>query len=141
MKRVGKRFDLEDITQFGEPSRTLSETQAKACLLLHGLREHQGADEGQDTDDKRLMRVVLREVAALTGEVAAVVPATITAPDLVGLIDLSAATMKEMRAVYEVADELGTAEHAQAWRTGASSAAVIGTSTLPSIWPSGSVPP
>lgn len=53
-----------------EPSHTLSETQAKARLLLHDLREHEGRDEGEEHDDKRLMRVVLREVAGLADTVA-----------------------------------------------------------------------
>ncbi|SDO59797.1 hypothetical protein SAMN05216360_12927 [Methylobacterium phyllostachyos] len=50
-----------------EPARDVAELQAKARLLLHDLEAHNTTDREESTltDDVRLTRVILREVAAL----------------------------------------------------------------------------
>ncbi|MCJ2084631.1 hypothetical protein MKK88_01290 [Methylobacterium sp. E-005] len=56
-----------------EPSRGMADVQAKARLVLHDIMAHAigpgGEDEAALTVDKRLTRVVLREVANLPGDI------------------------------------------------------------------------
>jgi hypothetical protein len=104
-----ERFDAESgkvnavfARAIEEPSTGTREIAAKASLALEDYERFVMSLPGKHDDGQRIVHTVLREAAGLST----------SGPDLVGLVDFSAATMGELHAIHDMTNEVSTMAHA-----------------------------